>query len=329
MAANTKIEWADDTWNVINGCTVVSPGCTNCYAMRLAGTRMKNSPSRRGLTKEVNGNPVWTGDVRFNERAYREPLSRPDQPRRIFVCAHGDLFHEAVPDEWIDRVFAMMALCPQHVFQVLTKRPDRMRRYITTPGRHTGILMAMTAILKTGIIFRAEVHKWPLPNVWLGTSVEDQKRACERVPLLLATPAAVRWISAEPLLGPVDLTRVSTLMFRGAEVLNALTGRLEGMFGDHCGTRLPALDWIVVGGESGPGARRMSPKWAQSLRDQCEAAGVAFLFKQWGDWMPLGPRDQIQDGDVRIDGETGVMRRVGKKAAGRLLDARQHDGYPA
>jgi len=170
----------------------------------------------------------------------------------------------------------------------------------------------------------------------LGVSVEDQARADERIPLLLDTPAAVRWLSCEPLLGPVNLRRLSTFLFRGAEVLDALTGTLEGMFGDHCARRLPRIDWVVAGGESGPGARPMHPDWARSLRDQCAAAAVPFLFKQWGDWLPLAgwptfgsalgfvPRSR----EVRmLDGLTSADL-VGKKAAGRLLDGQLHDGFP-
>lgn len=359
MAANTKIEWADDTWNVINGCMVVSPGCTNCYAMRMAGTRMKNSPSRHGLTREVNGNPVWNGEVRFNERAYREPLSRPNEPRRIFVCAHGDLFYEKVPDEWIDRVFAMMATCPQHVFQVLTKRPERARQYLMTPGRHTAILAAMAVAQNQAIIFDAEKHRWPLPNVWLGTSVEDQKRADERIPVLLTTPAAVRWISAEPLLGPLNLKRFMWPVHprwpaRYKSPADAIADGAEVTY--HRQALVMAsnvyLDWVVAGGESGPGARPMHPAWARSLRDQCAASGVAFLFKQWGDWLPRcepiavdseyvymhdgigterrwltpagggsSPCDEPADGDE-------LMIRVGKRQAGRLLEKVEHNGYP-
>jgi hypothetical protein len=191
---------------------------------------------------------------------------------------------------------------------------------------------------------------WPLPNVWLGVSVEDQAAADERVPDLLATSAAVRWLSCEPLLGPVDLKRISTFAFRGAEVLDALTGTLEGMFGDPCG-RLPALDWIVVGGESGHGARPMHPDWARSLRDQCAAAGVPFHFKQWGawelsldrerddpDWRADYTNDYVDRGKSRwlnLAGGCGfhgerfvVMRNVGKKAAGRLLDGVEHNDLP-
>ncbi|TXC73930.1 phage Gp37/Gp68 family protein [Sphingorhabdus soli] len=358
MSDGTKIEWTDATWNVVNGCSVTSPGCTNCYAMKLAGTRLKNHPSRAGLTQDTKAGPVWTGEVRFNDKVLSDPL-RWKRPRMIFVCAHGDLFHENVPDEWIDRVFAVMALCPQHVFQLLTKRPERMCEYLSR--RKAG--KPVQAPLGDGTLgyhpFNCEVL--PPSNVWLGTSVEDQARADERIPHLLATPAAVRWLSCEPLLGPVDL---SGLMFRDVECPNwemegsqppvdPETGQQEccsscdwtGIVGE------PAIDWIVAGGESGPGARPMHPDWARALRDQCAAADVPFFFKQWGDWELSLDRerddpdwradysnDYVDRGKSRwlnIEGGRGfhgdrfvVMRRVGKKAAGRLLDGRTHDAMP-
>jgi protein gp37 len=315
MADKTKIEWTDATWNPITGCTVVSPGCTNCYAMKLAGSRMKNHWSRKGLTQASKAGPVWNGKVRFNEQWLDQPLHWR-KPRRIFVCAHGDLFHEDVPDAWIDIVFAIMALAPQHTFQVLTKRADRMLNYI--------IYCDEISAAETG-------NQWPLPNVHLGVSTEDQTRADKRIPLLLRTPAAVRFISAEPLLGPIDLKQT----------------RLGHM------PATARLDQVIVGGESGPGARPMHPDWARLLRDQCEATGVAFNFKQWGEWLPgefgAPPDMNFQDRswmdvnllpDINCDDQWAedwatddfeghaIFKRVGKKAAGRLLDGREWNGVP-
>lgn len=339
MADNTHIEWSEATWNPITGCSLASPGCTNCYAMDLAGTRLADHPSRKGLTKQVNDNHVWTGEVRFNEQWLDQPL-RWKKPRMIFVCAHGDLFHESVPDEWIDRVFAVMALCPQHTFQVLTKRSARMRVYMTT-GRHVEIHSQTRSFglheLKRHERMGPHVHRgalFPLPNVWLGVSVEDQSRADERIPDLLATPAAVRWISAEPLLGPVDINRFFDC--------DSVTGCAED------GPYLGGLDWVVAGGESGKGARPMHPDWARSLRDQCAAAGVPFFFKQWGQFTPgelladdgTGtPWRSCQDGcpPVWVMSEYGKAREelkpvtywnVGKKRAGRLLDGVEHNAMP-
>lgn len=308
MGDGTKIEWTDATWNPITGCSLVSPGCTNCYAMRLAGTRLAHHPSRAGLTRDTKTGPVWTGEVRLNEQWLTQPL-KWKRPRRIFVCAHGDLFAEGVPDEWIDKVFAVMALAPQHIFQVLTKRPERMREYFTKPvqgawaGRafsigEDGIKRDMTdARMRVSDALLALFHRapaaqlnlsaemqepygdgfmprWPLPHVWLGVSVEDQRRAEERIPILLETPAAVRWVSAEPLLGPLSLRNICGRLERMPERqdhFDALHPRLT-----------PRLNWIVVGGESGPGAR-VWPGFedaARSIRDQCKAAGVPFFFKQ-------------------------------------------------
>lgn len=353
MADNTHIEWTDATWNVVTGCAVVSPGCTNCYAMKLAGTRLRDHPSRKGLTIDSKASPVWNGQVRFNADWLTQPL-RWTKPRKIFVCAHGDLFHEGVTDDQLDQIFAVMALAPQHVFQVLTKRPERMRDY----------LLAFTAV-RLSQALRVFVHAGekatqedrfiplPLPNVWMGVSVEDQSRAAERVPALLETPAAVRWISAEPLIGPLDLQNIETTPPRES-FLNALSGRrmtCEGGGPYEEMSALPGLDWVVVGGESGAGSRPMHPDWARDLRDQCVAAGVAFLFKQWGDWAPgenaqntigrtVKTADWFNDTwdyqtltpasseGMHIDDEPTVYR-AGKRAAGRLLDGQLHDGYPA
>lgn len=342
MADNTKIEWADATLNYVNGCSVTSPGCTNCYAMRLAGTRLKHHPSRAGLTTSTKAGPVWTGEVRDNSAALEQAL-RWKKPRAIFWNAHGDLFHENVPDEWIDRQFAVMALTPQHRHMVLTKRSARMREYLSQHRWH------IWSAIGRGI----DPKRWrnlppiiggdctPVPNVWLGVSVEDQRRADERIPDLLATPAAVRFISAEPLLGPVDLTMIDVTVAEREQAepsglihLDALTGvhrdaedSIEGVL-DYPD---PKLDWVIVGGESGPGSRPMHPDWARSLRDQCEAAGVAFHFKQWGEHLLARERHLhgYPPGDFvdHLDVGQGFIK-VGKARAGRLLDGVTHDGVP-
>ena len=274
MADGTKIEWTDATWNIITGCSVVSPGCTNCYAMHLAGTRLQHHPSRAGLTREGKGGPVWTGETRFNEDWLTVPL-KWTRPRRVFVCAHGDLFHRSVSDADLDRVFAVMAACQRHTFQVLTKRPERARKYLSGLAREHNRLeeslrrlfpLIADRVLRLG-------PPWPLPNVWLGVSVEDQTRADERIPHLLAAPAAVRFLSCEPLLGAVDATAIRRT--QGAGFMRPLDGRFN------------RIDWVICGGESGPNARPMDPAWARSLRDQCVAARVPFFFKQWGGWLAL------------------------------------------
>ncbi|MUO69173.1 DUF5131 family protein [Agrobacterium vitis] len=371
MADNTKIEWTDATWNPITGCSIVSPGCTNCYAMKLAGTRMKNHPSREGLTTGGKAGPVWNGKLRFNVEWLTQPL-RWKKPRRIFVCAHGDLFAEGVPDEWIDQIFAVMALAPWHTLQVLTKRPERMRDYMRQiPDRTPHI--AKWAAWRWGkndpdavYDFVVEALSTPPKNIWLGVSVEDQARAEQRIPILLETPAAIRWISAEPLLGPLDLRKISSPIF--AANINALTGVYTWENGPPK-TETARLDWVVVGGESGRNARPMHPDWARSLRDQCAAAGVPFLFKQWGEWYTAAYRttdgepvfrqfttfDQwVNKASTWINGGTcldrtgrqlkiggdfmrardkgtfplTIMHRLGKKAAGRMLDGVEHNGFP-
>lgn len=364
MADGTKIEWTDATWNPITGCSVVSPGCTNCYAMKLAGTRLKHHPTRAGLTTDSKAGPVWNGQVRFNEGMLLDPL-KWRRPRMIFVCAHGDLFAESVPDEWIDQVFGVMMIAQHHTFQVLTKRPARMYEYICKDRSKFEIhrhAYSLWTTRKPALLDR--IDRWPLPNVWLGVSVEDQKRAEERIPVLLETPAEIRWVSAEPLLGPVDLTQLAQPNAgAGHYWVNALVEDQMGWFADERATRptpkddlafseLPRLDWVVAGGESGPGARPMHPDWVRSLRDQCAAADVPFLFKQWGEYLPAIDRDR-DDPDWRrdyshtyaddqpdmawlnIDGGCGfhgarfhVMQRVGKRVAGRLLDGVEHNAFP-
>jgi protein gp37 len=222
--------------------------------MRLAATRFKGHESREGLARMHKGKPQWTGKVLLNRRVALDPY-RWQRPRRIFVCAHGDLFHEAVPDAWIDFVFFIALLCPQHTFQILTKRPERMREYmqivLEEPQEATAFRFAVAAkhagLENLPREKRPELH-WPPRNCWLGTSTEDQQRWDERVHHLTRTPAAVRWVSAEPLLGPIEMG-----------------GR---------------IDWLVVGGESGLGARPMHPGWVRSLRGQCAQFGVAFFCKQ-------------------------------------------------
>lgn len=347
MSDHTHIEWTDATWNPITGCSIVSPGCTNCYAMRLTGTRLRHHPSRAGLTREVNGHHVWTGNVRLNEQWLTQPL-RWTQPRRIFVCAHGDLFHESVPDAWIDRVFAVMAICDRHTFQVLTKRSARMRAYLSDPAMPARVAAWGGRMMADGDTWLSVLSKQHVWNVWLGVSAEDQRRADERVPDLLATPAAVRFVSAEPLLGAIDFTALPSASGIG-RYLDALSDA-----GAKDSDVPHKLDWVIVGGESGKTARPMHPDWARSIRDQCQDAGVPFFFKQWGEWKPIGrvlnamlsERDDVilnpwgstispRSFRAALPGDLGesykrgyVMRRRGKKRAGRLLDGREWNEMP-
>lgn len=331
MGVETGIEWTDATWNPVAGCDKVSPGCRNCYAIRdahrLAGNpNPKVADKYRGLTTSAK---QWSGiGARFWEAALAIPLHWR-KPRRVFVNSQSDLFHDDITDVQIAAVFGVMAMCPRHTFQILTKRPERMVEFfqwVTERGHlHSPHL--------DGLLPAEELARqctWPLPNVWLGVSVENQAAAEERIPLLLQTPAAVRFVSCEPLLGPVDLRTV---------MLNDGDGLGEGLFGHGDGA---GLDWVICGGESGPGARPMHPEWARLLRDQCAAARVPFFFKQWGEWMPQVPGEGeiIHDRSVTMDGreyrwpfgqppdDAYEFVPVGKHAAGRELDGRTWNEFP-
>lgn len=382
MAGKTKIAWATDTWNPVVGCSVISPACTNCYAMAQAARieRMSAGAGRTthyaGTTQLSKAGPVWTGKLALApDHILTQPL-RWRRPRRIFVNSMSDLFHEDMPTGWIDHVFAVMALAPQHTFQILTKRSARMREYLTHARRPYEIARTFLDQLAAGLYPKSAVvdatwpvvsegddidnptdiriGTWPLPNVWLGVTAEDQRRADERIPDLLATPAARRFVSVEPMLGPVDLTAVSP---NGIQRINALSG--HSTTPDYSGW--PRLDWVICGGESGPNARPMHSDWARGLRDQCAAAGVPYFFKQWGEFLPVG---QCLPGCGKITGATSVkpgrMRlhyydaprqeqqhafadngveaaaladdartfRVGTRRAGDTLDGRQHHEFP-
>lgn len=341
----SKIEWTEETWNPLAGCSLESPGCTNCYAMKMAGRlEAMGQPAYQGTTQKSKAGFVWTGKVNLSETALLAPLKRKT-PTVYFVNSMSDLFHESVPNEWIDRIFAVMALCPQHTFQVLTKRAARMREYCQSRFEtEHGSEMLCEAIEEIDQ-FNSDAggdHDAPLPNVWLGVSVEDQARADQRIPDLLATPAAVRFLSCEPLLGPVDLTYLDLSFVEAREkepsgltTLDALSGlHYDDVNGDIpgiLGYPDPRIDWVIVGGESGPGSRPMHPDWARALRDQCEAAGTAFFFKQWGEWYPAFANDYaVNQASVRetLTVEGTVIHRIGKKAAGRLLDGKTHDAMP-
>ncbi|PKP66990.1 MAG: phage Gp37/Gp68 family protein, partial [Alphaproteobacteria bacterium HGW-Alphaproteobacteria-5] len=319
MAKHTPIEWTDSTWNPIGGCTRVSEGCRNCYAEIMAARFSGPGQWGEGLAHMVGNDHRWTGKLVLHEAALDRPL-RWREPRRIFVNSTSDLFHESVPDEWIDRVFAVMALAPQHTFQVLTKRSERMHAWFAQ-NRQLPIGDEMLAFSNEGRridltnlvdAFGDEEEPnitpicWPLPNVWLGTSIEDQPTANTRIPHLLATPAAVRFVSAEPLLGPVDLTldgiSCGPCPWCADSFPDPETGCVDCCRCDGTGKGDEVLlDWVIVGGESGPHARPMHPDWARSLRDQCNAARVPFFFKQWGEWGPdAGPRKN--GGDPVMEG---------------------------
>ncbi|WP_025918319.1 DUF5131 family protein [Herminiimonas sp. CN] len=350
MSDKTGIEWTDATWNPVRGCSLVSDGCKNCYAMGVAGRFGGPGQPYDGLTTKTTQGAKWTGKIMLVPGMLDQPI-RWTKPRRIFVNSMSDLFHPDVPFEFIAAVFGVMAGASQHTYQVLTKRPHRMLAFFDWLEGHKKrplydcaalqakfpgddwqpYLLAQLAseAMPAGVAKRCRVNilgRWPLPNVWLGVSVEDQDAAAERIPLLLKTPAAARWISAEPLLGDVNIRPWLQAKMFGPRAMNG-----NAFMNSHMTNR---LDWVVCGGESGPKARPMHPDWARSLRDQCAAAGVPFLFKQWGEWAPvteLGfggfekrPEHIISD----KPGYATVMIRYGKKVADRTLDGRTWDEYP-
>lgn len=324
MSTNSKIEWTDATWNVTIGCDRVSAGCDGCYAIRQARMRASNPNPKvaaafAGTVHHDGERLDWTGTVNLLPERLGQPL-RWRKPKRIFVDSLSDLFHADVPDDFIARVFATMAMAPQHVFQVLTKRPARMRSLLGRESWRDQVAGHVDELIgdgdTPGHIGHVELRErwWPLRNVWCGVSVEDQKTAQLRIPILLDTPAWVRWLSCEPLLGPLDLDAADR---------DALC---DG-----------GIDWIVCGGESGPGARPMHPRWAESIAEQCLNANVPLLFKQWGDWAtaPNPTHYVTMDGGLHDLDASGIgalepvgVRRLGKGAAGRELDGRTWDAFP-
>lgn len=355
MSTKSGVEWtrtihADGTftpgttWSPVTGCTKKSEGCRNCWAKQEVETRWSKNPN-----SVFFGRPF--SDVRCHPDQLQQPI-RQRKGRRIFVCPRGDLFHEDVPFEFIAAVFGAMAVASHQTFLLLTKRPERMLAFFDwldhesnrVPGHSGPASLCFTKLLALGENLPTQVGttdpatiNWPLPNVQLGVSVEDQAAADERIPMLLKAPAAVRWLSMEPLLGAVDLQLL-----------------------DCMGSLHRKIDWVVVGGESTPDARPMHPEWVRDLQDQCHHAHVPFFFKQWGEWLPISempdageslyepvpegqPGDATRrckvetraiayDGGDHWDGSTGypsyLTFKVGKRAAGHQLDGQVYHEIP-
>lgn len=318
MSANSAIEWTDATWSPTLGCTRVSDGCDHCYAMRTVH-RMSFNPNEKVAAAAANLTAyrpgvgvVWTNLVRMLPDRLDLPL-RWRKPRRVFVDSQSDLFHDQVSDEFIARVFAVMAWTPRHTYQILTKRHARMRSLLNSAEFQRSVRwfhdvrddMPSLRYPASDLDFPAPGDpNLPLPNVWLGVSVEDQKWASIRIPALLETPAAVRFLSCEPLLDEVNLSRwLDTSLTCGCGAGPAGSPDAIGCCAG-CMTPEPSgIDWIIAGGESGSGARLMDPDWVRLIRDQCAETGTPFLFKQWGGYTA--------------------------KAGGRELDGRTWDEYPA
>jgi len=285
MSSNTSIEWTDRTWNPVRGCSLVSAGCANCYAMKTAHRFNQPGGAYDGLTEMGPNRPRWNGTIMTLPSELETPLHWK-KPRRVFVNSMSDLFHEDVPDEFLDQAFAVMAIAKQHTYQILTKRPERMRDYFIglaeKPSRRLyesvrGMFRYKGFTGQLGpedtIPTRISV---PFSNIWLGVSIEDQATADERIPILLQTPAAVRFVSAEPLLGPVHFN--PWWLTRSVIDVTALTygGQVRKPNPN------PSLDWVIVGGESGPGARPCDVEWIRSIKRECQAAAVPCFVKQIG-----------------------------------------------
>ena len=364
-----KIQWLNlpgykgETWNPIAGCTKISEGCENCYAekmaVRLAAMAIKHvKPMSVGKYVKVIQGRKWDGNTFMNEEELLIPLSWK-QPRVVFVCSMGDLFHENTPFEWVDRVMAIAAVLPSHIFIVLTKRAKRMAEYFGQ-GKENLVKRWEDATYELGIADKNEDPDaaacflynrclsgakvpswgWPLSNVWVGVTAENQERANERVPWLLQVPAAVKFVSVEPMLGPVDFEKVEITKVLG-----------NNAFGLISFSKINHLDWVICGGESGHKARPLHPDWVRGLRDQCGQAGVPFFFKQWGEWIPL---DQYNGDERRTVKQENIISmssygdygpflktdymidernykticKIGRKAAGNELDGRRWEEYP-
>lgn len=303
----SKIERTGETWNPVLGCTRVSEGCRNCYAERQSGRlanmavadeQLGKNPGRKadyklvvlgsGTGPNFRAMERWNNEIRCIGEALEDPL-RWRKPRTVFVCSMSDLFHPEVPFEFIHRIFATMALCPQHTFQILTKRPERMAAFLADLDNGVAIVEAIGELLakrRGQVACYAAKYNQPLPNVWLGTSVEDQAAADERIPHLLKCPAAVRFLSCEPLLGPMDLRQIAgnTSDEQESEVLYfPLAGEVTFVStNEPIAMRNGGIDWAIVGGESGPRARPCNIDWIRSIRDQCQGAGVPVFVKQLG-----------------------------------------------
>ena len=385
MGDKTKISWTDATWNPATGCTPVSDGCPNCYAARYAMRRIGDF-APECTTLDSTYVPI-VKPRRFSEvRTHPDRLETPlhwRKPRRIFVCSMGDWRHPNVPMGFAMQILAIAALCPQHTFQFLTKRADRQLATLASVDARDWCFDSAQKILhdrreKDIRDMSWDMPAWPLPNVWLGVTCENQAAADERIPLLLQTPAAVRFVSCEPMLGPIDIGRFVGLPGAktddpGGRCANCgkeanksehrITDNLydgEWACSELCDAQLEKLgcplehkplSWVIAGGETGPGARAMNPDWVRSLRDQCQAAGVAFHLKQLGEWTGCGTLtpDETFSGSASFNASYGtvcasfiyrrpdkfqmmddgeIMQRVGKKAAGRMLDDREWLEFP-
>lgn len=316
MEKTHKIGWLNlpgykgETWNPIVGCSKISEGCNNCYAEKMANRLSKIQKTSDKYCHSINPETgKWNGYVNGFGDVVIKPLHWR-KPRVIFVCSMGDLFHEKVPFKWIDKVYRTMEdvdVFDKHIFVILTKRAERMLEYITyrkAKGMNYG-------------------HSW----IWMGVTTENQEQANKRIPFLLETEAAVKFVSIEPMLGPIKLNRLKEGIALERNSLNGEAYSLGETYQEG-----PKLDWVIVGGESGHHARPMHPDWVRSVRDQCAKANTPFFFKQWGEWAPThellcnrpGLKGKLWH---NFDPDTSVCK-LGRKNTGNLLDNRRHEDFP-
>jgi protein gp37 len=352
VKGGSAIEWTDHTWSPIRGCTKVSAGCRDCWAKREVDQRWSHNPKSPWYGRRFE-------DVTLNPQALAHVAGMP-AGSKVFVCPRSDLFHEAVPFEYIAAVFGVMGLFRELTFQVLTKRAARMADFFNWVewegrARYGAWHLCLMSLLKAGADApmarlwkraepalraseeRDEASAWPLPNVWLGVTAEDQQALSDRLPHLLGSPAAVRWLSLEPLIGPVRLCDVECRSWcladgpvpRGASLpppatsVDALHGVVRHGGGARA-SRTAKVDWVVVGGERGPRARAMAEEWLRQIVADCQLATTPVFFKQWGDWVP---RSQAPRAVPDVYPDVKVLR-VGKRAAGARLDGREYRQFP-
>lgn len=333
MSENTNIEWCDHTFNPWEGCQKVGPGCDHCYAetrnARFGGGQAPNWGP--GAPRRRTGNDTWAKPEKWQKRA-ADFMAKHGRRQRVFCASLADVFDNQVPTEWRDDLWSLIEATPDLEWLLLTKRVGNVGNMLPVPFDFERLY----------------------PNVWIGATITSQAEADRDIPKLLDVPARVRFLSMEPLLGPVDLERIQWPEKHKVDVLRGgawdLPGWIHGGFVNH--SDMNTVDWVIVGGESGPGARPMHPDWPRSLRDQCAAAGVPFLFKQHGEWAPGsgdfgGGRFETaaieRTGQIVVPGgfttteypkgassQDGwaMVHRCGKKAAGRLLDGVEHNGFP-
>jgi protein gp37 len=348
---DSNIEWTDKTWNPTRGCERISPGCQHCYAEAMAHRFAGPGQPYDGLVKlvtrdvrqykTVGGEPTgdfrtvtrteprWTGEVRFVPEMLERPL-RWRKPQKIFVDSMSDLFHPSVTNEQIAAVFGVMAAAPRHTFQVLTKRAKRMREWfawLSSSWKPAGVRCWEAARVvpghHVGLVDRSPRAEWPLPNVWLGVSIENQAAADERIPDLLATPAALRFLSCEPLLGPLYLVPwLAGIPTRGRIHANGTTSTMPS----------PPIDWVIAGCESGPDARPAQVDWYRSLRDQCAAAGVPYFLKQAmhtpGDFIPFDANGRKCSATLAVGADVGSKRKADGVITLPYLDGAQYAAFP-